>query len=874
MARRATIQSTCTKGELDPDLSERNDLEHYYNGLRRGLNCLFHPQGGFSDRGGFELVSDPAVLASGAERRLRGRIVPLDLNTNHLTAYNGGTTSALVDQDGTTLFTTNAVTAAPFSIVDVDLGVSQRVDFLDLLGFKSELADADECIAVEYFDGAIWKTFADAIGIPAAKHIRTSARTRRFGTTPGGPGGVPVAARYWRVVARTGAGTIGQISVSGLRMWCEAEGLTEIDVREVARSADTTYQVVLTERNVDVFKAQRYVASLPLAAAGQQVNQIVWAGGFDTIVMFNAMIETARLQRQGSDGEWDIAAAPFENVPSIAGTTSGTGTTASNAVLFAGTSDEVQDIDLTGLAQGQPVTVLLGDQIAARFVAGVASGWPDQVKAALQSLTGVATAAADVVATLEGASTVRIRMAGANGGRAWPLIQAIVADPASTLRPTTKVVQAGLKIDGKVWEQKTGWPVAGMFVQGRLMLTGFRCAPTTGWCSTNPNIWNFANGGDQLTADKGFHFALDVKDVEAIVGCASGQHIYLFTETGEWYGETRTLDATKPINFIRIPTSAGSSPGVPTVVADGAVMFVQKGGKTLRALRFTEDGKYGADPLTVLAPHLLSDVVDVASRKARSVTEGNLVLLVNRDKSAAMFTLLRDQNVIAGAPWSTFGGFRSAMVSIEHDLYVVTERNGRYWLERWTPDMPLDWATRYDGAPRTELTGLGYLEGRSDVWVYADDALLGPFTVTGGRVVLETAASRVIVGLEPDWTATGMPLKEKLPNAQPFRGPGRIYEVELALKGTGGLTLGTNGNPHDEVPLLRSDDRHKHAGPYATATSGAPQLPMLQRLYTGNIVRSGLLGISDHPYFELSRSAPVPVHVKAVRIEAAYKGDA
>jgi len=174
MGRRASQQATCTKGALDPDLSERVDLEQYYDAVAEAPNTLFHPQGGFSDRGGFQLVSDADVLASGVARRLRRRIVPIPVTAANITAANGGTAASLVDQAFAAVFLTNAVTSANFVLFEVDLGAAQRVDFVDLRGFYSEFAGVDEAIAVQWWDGAAWRTFADALDTPSAKHLRTA----------------------------------------------------------------------------------------------------------------------------------------------------------------------------------------------------------------------------------------------------------------------------------------------------------------------------------------------------------------------------------------------------------------------------------------------------------------------------------------------------------------------------------------------------------------------------------------------------------------------------------------------------------------------------------------------------------------------------
>lgn len=859
MTRRASQQTTYTKGELDPDLSERTDLAAYYDSLASAVNCLFHPQGGVSDRGGFALVSDADILAIGNERRLRRRIMPLAITADNLTATNGGSTTNLVDQDTTSLFTSNAVTSSRFEILQIDLRSERRVDFVDIVGFKAELAGFEEAIAVEYWDGSAYRTFGDAIGIPAAKAIRTTARTRRFGTMPGSATGV--VARYLRVILRDAVGA-GQITISHVRLWAETATVSPVRVREVARESGVTYQLVMTERNIDVFERQRYVASIPVAVAAQQVPHITFAGGFDTLILFNEQLDMPRIVRQGASGEWDVGAAPIDasTVPALP-----------SAVVFSGDQDEIQDVSLAGVADGVSVVLVLGDLIAPAFtMTSNADNLKAAIVAALDALPGVAGTSADLKLEVTGA-IVRVRFSGSNGNRAWPLLVAYALD--GTVLAATSVVQPGLKASGKYFEATTGWPRCGVITSQRLMLAGFRGAPTSYRFSTNPNLWDFTSTGSPLTADKGFGGAIDVKDVEIIYDVHVGRALQLFTQNAEWVGESRTLDATQAINFTRA-TGHGLQRGVPVAFVDGSSLFMQKDGKTLREFLFSqEEGAYGAEPMSMLCPHLLTGVVDVTVRKARDVREGNILMCVNADGTAAVMTVLKKQAVVAGAPWSTDGSFRSAMVSIDHQLYVVCERDGDNWLEVWRPDIPLDWATHWTGTASATISGLGYLEGRADVWAIADDEIVGPLTVTGGQVTLDFEASDVWVGLAPPWVAQMQVLREKLANSQPFRGPGRIYEVELAVKNTGSMTIATNGVLHGEVPLIRYDGEMSRGGPLQTETGGAPGLPMMQRLYTGRVLMTGLLGWSDHPYVTLGRAVPAPVHVKMIRYEVSYRGD-
>ena len=857
MGRRATLQATFTKGELDPDLSERVDLEHYYDSLASAPNSIFHPQGGVSDRGGSTLISDADVLASGTRRRLRRGLVPLPLTAGMITAANGGTAANLVDQSAASLFTTNPNTADTFVCCEIDLGTAQFVDFVDLIGFKCELVAIDDAVRIDYWTGSAWATFADPLDAAPAKHIRTTARTRRFGTAPGGPGGIRVLARNWRVVVSGGNGITGTISISGLRLWQETANLTAIDVREVAREVGTSYEMVVTERNIDVFEAGRYVASIATPLAAQQIGEVGYGGGFDTMLVFHEQVETPRIVRQGSSGEWDIDVAPYANVPLLKA-----------QVIFTGDQDEIQEISFAGIEAGDVVHLALGDLIAPSFVYATAAGLPAQIVAAVGALPGINPSG--LTATLSAATpAVTLRWHGSgNGLRSWPLLSGMTA--ASGVTISTRVVQAGLYSSGYLFSAETGWPRCGTFIQTRLMLAGFRAAPTS-FMFSRPSSWSYLDTSDPMTADLAFLRTLNADGIEIISSVFVGRHLQLFTAAGEWYVATQTLDATQPLAVIRT-TSHGIRRAVPLAFSDGATLFVQQGGQTLRDMLWRDaEQSYSAEPLSVLSPQILSDVVDVAHRSARSVTEGNLIFLVNANGSAGVLTLLRGQNVIAGSPWTTSGSYKAAMCDVSHEVWLVVERGGERWLERWTPDMPLDFATTTT-APTGTISGATHLEGRTDVWAFADGEVLGPFTVTSGSFALGVVATSVTYGLLPAWTLRSQVLRDKV-GELPFRPPARVYEVELSVKATGHLTLGVNGYPHAEVPLVRLGDAFTGGGPLQTVDGGAAILPMMGRLYTGNITMGGLLGWSDTPYLEIGRSVPAPVHIKAIRREIMMKSE-
>jgi len=995
MARKATQINTATKGCLDPDLSDRIDLKHFYDSLQMALNQEGRPQGGWARRAGTSLNSDPDVLAAGLKRRLRRRITPVDLIESMVTLHNGGTALNLVDQNVNTLFTTTAVTGSTFVIVEFDLGVSLPIVFVDLVGFFCETAAKNDALAVEYYDGVSWVEVRGAIdpGASTRRHLRTrgsaapatidlastqhvelkdlpvvdgvqtaagnlvlvkdhanpvknglylvpasgswsratsadtaseilkaayfvsdgvsnagttwvndqkslndlnsigkkstisyafvpiAGRTRRYGEWPGGPGGSAVSARNWRIVAKNAAGA-GAVSISGVRFWQERRAISPYSKPfAFDRGSDTLYDLVLTDRNVDVFKlgpsgARRYVASIPVPIAAHQIPQISAIQSQDTMLLFHEDVPTVRIVRQGSDVEWNADTVPAYNVPALpAGT------------AFAGDQDEIQDVTFAGFANGDTYVIWVGNLVTPVQTYAGPAGLAAAMSAAIGALPGLS---APTVTQTDNTPTMRIAFTGASGSRAWPAVE-IMPLGASVAAPDHAVIQRGLTASGPWFGPKTGYPRSGFFVQGRVLVAGFRAAPFS-WGVTAIKSWNFKDDpgpaadddstAPPLTADMAFFRTLDTDQVETIQQVFIGRNLQFFTDSSEWYVDSRTLNATEPPNAVRA-TGAGIKESVRAVFSEGSTIIVQQGGRTVRDFLFNDvEQSYKAEPLSLLGPHLLTDVVDVAQRKALTTQEANLIYFVNADGSLVTLSLLRSQDVIGMMPGQTDGDYKGVIGHFNGDIgYVirrVTETHGEdLYLERRDETTVLDAAiTVTSNAPFTTVTGLDDHEGK-EVWAFAGSQLCGPFTVTGGEITVDDddAATTITVGLFPALYGKSQKLREKVQNDMPFRPPARIYELGISLKNTGHLQIRVNGSDWREVPLTYMDGGTLDFGELADSANGyGPELPMLDRLLTGDVTMENLQGWSKHPVIEWRQIVPAPLHIKALRAEIAMKG--
>lgn len=129
----------------------------------------------------------------------------------------------------------------------------------------------------------------------------------------------------------------------------------------------------------------------------------------------------------------------------------------------------------------------------------------------------------------------------------------------------------------------------------------------------------------------------------------------------------------------------------------------------------------------------------------------------------------------------------------------------------------VDSGLTYAGAPVTILSGLGHLEGKT-VNILADGAVHPQRVVTGGTVTLETAASKVHIGLPITADLQTLPLAIQLRDGS--FGQGRfknVNKVWLRVFRSSGIFVGPNestlveakqrsGEPYDTPPGLKSEE--------------------------------------------------------------------
>jgi len=226
-----------------------------------------------------------------------------------------------------------------------------------------------------------------------------------------------------------------------------------------------------------------------------------------------------------------------------------------------------------------------------------------------------------------------------------------------------------------VWSNSRGWPKAVTFHEGRLWLAGSKSLPSTVWASRVNDFFNFDKG--EGLDDASLEATISTSTLNSVTDIFSGRDLQIFTTGGEFYVPQANLEPITPSNFIvKIATRNGSKSDVPIVGVDSGTLFIQRKGKSLNELAFTDtELAYNTSNVSMLSGHLFKTPTDMAIRRATSTDESDRLMIVNGgDGSLTVFSLLRSQEVTAPARFTTDGEFKAVGVDVD-TIYTIVKRS-------------------------------------------------------------------------------------------------------------------------------------------------------------------------------------------------------
>lgn len=341
------------------------------------------------------------------------------------------------------------------------------------------------------------------------------------------------------------------------------------------------------------------------------------------------------------------------------------------------------------------------------------------------------------------------------------------------------------------WSSTKGWPKSITFHEGRLWFAGSKSLPSTVWASRVNDFFNFDKG--EGLDDASLEATISTSTLNSCTDIFSGRDLQIFTTGGEFYVPQANLTPITPSNFIvKIATRNGSKADVGIVGVDSGTLFIQRKGKSLNELAFTDtELAYNTSNVSMLSGHLFKTPVDMAIRRATSTDESDRLMIVNsEDGSLVVFSLLRSQEVTAPAKFTTDGEFVSIGVDVD-TIYAVIKRTvnsaAQYYVEYFDNTLHLDSAV-YSASAASSIAA-AHLNTET-VKVILDGNIQADKTVSGNTVTFDrSSASTIEVGLNYTVEIKTMPVEPQI-QAGSMRGfKKRILEVNAELFETQALTV-------------------------------------------------------------------------------------
>jgi len=222
----------------------------------------------------------------------------------------------------------------------------------------------------------------------------------------------------------------------------------------------------------------------------------------------------------------------------------------------------------------------------------------------------------------------------------------------------------------------------GIFQQ-RLITGRTDSRPQTVFATRTGDLENMSVS-DPLQDDDAIEATIDARSINEVRHYVPLERLIIMTANAEWtMGSAENSEALTPTSVqFRLQGFTGCS-HVPPVVIGNDVLFLQRGNKDVRNLRYTfENDAYRGNHLSVMSEHLFDDreVVEWAYER----NPGSIIWAVMDDGTLLGFTYLREHEVFGWHRHDTAGLFKSVAsipsASLDDDeTWFVVERE--IWLE-------------------------------------------------------------------------------------------------------------------------------------------------------------------------------------------------
>ena len=251
--------------------------------------------------------------------------------------------------------------------------------------------------------------------------------------------------------------------------------------------------------------------------------------------------------------------------------------------------------------------------------------------------------------------------------------------------------------DEQVISSVNGFPQTVTFHEQRLYFAGVTALPDGIQGSKIGSFYNFDVG--EAADDDSIQIQIGSDQINEIRHLISGKNIQILTSTGEFYLKPPVSQPVTPTDIRIIQQSTfGCQLKCKPKQFDGATIFIQNNGKTVREYLYTETAEeYTAHSISLLSNHLIKNPVDSATLSSMNDRTEQFYLLVNVDGTISVFLSQRAEKIAGWLQWNTDGLYESVTCT-NTGIYATVKRTINsstvYSLEQFADnafDLPTDY---------------------------------------------------------------------------------------------------------------------------------------------------------------------------------------
>tara|TARA_R110002126_G_scaffold48032_1_gene134155 strand:+ start:474 stop:2681 length:2208 start_codon:yes stop_codon:yes gene_type:complete len=234
-----------------------------------------------------------------------------------------------------------------------------------------------------------------------------------------------------------------------------------------------------------------------------------------------------------------------------------------------------------------------------------------------------------------------------------------------------------------------GYPASVCFHENRLVFGGTLSQPDAIWMSKIGDFFNFDVGDAEATDS--IQMTAATGQVNEIRYMISNRDLQVFTASGELYVPTYLNQAITPTNAqIRKQTPYGSQFVQPASI-DGATVFVQHDGHTVREYLYTDgEDAYTASPVSTLSSHLINDPQSMSVVHSGFELPDSYAFFVSGNGEGTLFSSNRAEKRASWTRVTTAGNF-AGTVAIHNRLFAnVYDAYNKLQLCEFTGDVGMD----------------------------------------------------------------------------------------------------------------------------------------------------------------------------------------